>query len=67
LTPTTAKFQQDAALTKLTQATGETYADLVRRLVAAEAAKHGIVWPDNMLTREETIKKAYANRWPKDA
>jgi hypothetical protein len=59
--------EQDAAVTQITDATDETYAELVRRLLAQEAARLGIEWPDNMLTREETIKKAYTNRWPKDA
>lgn len=58
--------EQDAALNALTEAAGKTYADLVRGLLAAEAERRGIVWPDNMPTREETIKKAYSNRWPKE-
>ena len=58
--------EQVQALGLLAAATGETYSDLVRRLVAAEAKMRGIDWPDNMLTRAEAIKKAYKLRW-KDA
>ena len=59
--------EQVQALGLLAAATGETYSDLVRRLVAAEAEMKGIDWPDNMLSRAEAIKKAYELRWPKVA
>ena len=59
--------EQVQALGLLAAATGETYSDLVRRLVAAEATRLNIDWPDNMLSRAEAIKKAYELRWPKDA
>ena len=59
--------EQIRALDLLAEATGETYSDLVRRLVAAEAEMKGIDWPNNMLTRGEAIKKAYELRWPKVA
>ena len=59
--------EQIRALDLLAEATGETYSDLVRRLVAAEAEMKGIDWPNNMLTRTEAIKKAYELRWPKVA
>ena len=52
----------------LVKATGDkSLSELVRRLLAVEAARVAIAWPDNMATRDETIKKAYSNRWPKDA
>lgn len=59
--------QQNEALEALTQATGETYADLVRRLVKDEAIRLGVAWPDNMARVEDTIRKAQSQRWPKDA
>jgi len=59
--------EQIRALDLLAEATGETYSDLVRRLVAVEAARLNIDWPDNMLSRAEAIKKAYELRWPKVA
>lgn len=58
--------QQNEALEALTQATGETYADLVRRLVKDEAIRLGVAWPDNMARVEDTIRKAQSKRWPKD-
>lgn len=60
--------EQSETTGPLVQATGDkSLSDLVRRLLAEEAARVAIEWPDNMLSREETIKKAYAKRWPKDA
>jgi hypothetical protein len=58
---------QAIALETLLSKTGETFAEFVRRNAEQEAAQHNIIFPQDMLTREETIKKAYSNRWPKDA
>lgn len=58
--------EQDEAVTSLTESTGETYADLVRRLLAAEAEKHGIAFPMNMPASNDNIRKAYESRWPKE-
>ncbi len=58
--------EQDVAIEPLVKASGDkSFSDLVRRLLAQEAARLGVEWPDNMPTRDETIKKAYSNRWPK--
>jgi hypothetical protein len=57
---------QIAALEKIMAAKGETYAELVRRLLANEAASLSIEWPDDMPTREETMREAQKKRWPKD-
>jgi len=57
--------EQGAALDALEKSTGETYAEMVRRLVGDEAAKHGIVFPQNMATKQETIVKARAAKKPK--
>jgi hypothetical protein len=57
---------QIIALEKIMQAKGETYAELVRGLLAAEAARLGMDWPDDMPTREETMRDAQKKRWPKD-
>jgi hypothetical protein len=48
------------------QAKGETYAELVRRLLAQEAASLAIEWPNDMPTRDETIRDAQKKRWKKD-
>lgn len=55
---------QIVALEKIMTAKGESYSDLVRRLLSAEASRLGIEWPDNMPTRDETIRAAQKNRWP---
>lgn len=57
---------QLAALEEIMAAKGESYAELVRRLLANEAASLGIEWPDDMPTRDETIRDAQKKRWKKD-
>jgi hypothetical protein len=57
---------QVIALEKIMQAKDETYAELVRRLLAREAESLSIEWPDDMPTREETMRQAQKKRWPKD-
>lgn len=57
---------QIAALEKIMAAKGETYAELVRRLLSIEAASLGIEWPDDMPSREETMRAAQKKRWAKD-
>lgn len=58
--------EQSEATGPLVEATGEkSLSHLVRRLLAEEAARVDVEWPDNMLTPEQTIKKAYQARWPK--
>jgi hypothetical protein len=58
--------RQVIALEKIMQAKGETYAELVRRLLAQEAASLAIEWPNDMPTRDETIRDAQKKRWKKD-
>lgn len=50
--------EQDTAIDALLAATGETYADMVRRLIEGEAAKHHITFPQNMPTKQQTMAKA---------
>lgn len=57
--------EQIVVIEKITKATRETYSDLVRRLLAAEASRLDIEWPDNMPTRDDTIREAQKKRWPK--
>lgn len=58
--------EQNNALVNLMTITGDkSYADLVRRLIAQEAAAQDIEWPDNM-PAAKTLKEARAKRWPKD-
>lgn len=58
--------EQSEATGPLVEATGEkSLSDLVRRLLKEEASRVGTIWPDNMLTPEQTIQKAYQARWPK--
>lgn len=58
--------EQGKALDLLAKKTNETYAEMVRRLIADEAARLGIDFPQNMLSKQETIKIALEKRWPKD-
>lgn len=59
--------EQDAAIPVLVEATGDkSFSDLVRRLLAQEAARLGVEWPDNMTSKEDTMRRAQAKRWPKD-
>lgn len=39
-----------------------THAELIRRLLALEAERLGIAWPDNMPTKKENSRKAVAAR-----
>lgn len=59
--------EQDAAIDPLVKATGDkSFSDLVRRLLAQEAERVGAEWPDNMPSKEETMRRAQSKRWPKD-
>lgn len=55
---------QDAALTAILAATGETLADCVRRLLQTEAAQHGIEFPQDMPPARD-LSKVRSKRWKK--
>jgi predicted CopG family antitoxin len=59
--------EQDAAIEPLVKSAGDkSFSDLVRRLLAQEAARLGVEWPDNMPTPDQNIRKAMDKRWTKD-
>lgn len=56
--------EQSAVLDALIAATGDhSYAELVRRLIEREAAKHEIVFPQNMPTKADNARKGMTARW----
>ena len=56
---------QIAAVNALAAATGETYADMIRRLLIEESKSRGIIFPDDMRSKVLTMAQAQAARWPK--
>lgn len=57
---------QNNALSNIQTLTGDkSYADLVRRLLAQEAERVGVSWPDDMPTKKDNAKKGVSKRWPK--
>ena len=56
---------QLAAVNALAAATGETYADMIRRLLIEESKSRGIIFPDDMRSKVQTMAQAQAARWPK--
>jgi hypothetical protein len=54
---------QMIALDQIMRAKGDTYAELVRGLLADEAVRLGLVWPDDMPTKQETMRNAQKKRW----
>ena len=60
------KAEKSASIQSVMQQTGESFEALIERLLATEAARHGIDFPMNMPTIDQTIRKAQSTRWPKD-
>lgn len=59
--------EQDQAIPNLIEAAGDkSFSDLVRRLLAQEAERLSVTWPDNMPTPDQNIRKAIPKRWPRD-
>lgn len=57
--------EQNNALANLMTVTDDrSYADLIRRLIADEAARLGLEWPDNMPTKKDNARKGISKRWP---
>lgn len=59
--------EQDEALSNLLEASKDkSLSDLVRRLLKEEAERLSVNWPDNMSSKEETMRRAQSQRWTKD-